>query len=65
MVVVALCLAEKGTGALQKIDAIRKEDYYLLFQNLKTSAIKLKLGHKLGLFHKENDQNHTSKVVTK
>ena len=54
-----------GTGALHKINGIRKENYVdILKQHLKTSVRKLKLGVKWA-FQMDNDPKHISKVVTK
>jgi hypothetical protein len=60
------CLAAGGSGALQKIDGITREenDVAILKQHLKTSVGKLKLGQKL-VFQMDNDTKHTSKVVAK
>ena len=58
--------AAGGTGALHKIDGIRrKENYFdILKQHLKTSVRKLKLGRKW-VFQKNHDPKHISKVVAK
>ena len=58
--------AAGGTGALNKIDGITREENYvdILKQHLKTSVRKLKLGCKWVL-QIDNDPNHTSKVVAK
>ena len=55
--------AAEGTGVLHKIYAIiRKEhDAEKLMQNLKTSARKLKFGHKW--VQMDNDPKHTVKLV--
>ena len=60
------CFAARGTGALHKIDGIMMEKNYvkILKQLLKTSARKLKLGHKW-IFQMDNDPKPTSKVVAK
>ena len=44
-----VCFAEGGTGALHKIDGIIREENYvdILKQHLKTSVRKLKLGRKV------------------
>uniref|UniRef100_A0AAZ3SMK8 Tc1-like transposase DDE domain-containing protein n=1 Tax=Oncorhynchus tshawytscha TaxID=74940 RepID=A0AAZ3SMK8_ONCTS len=54
------------TGALHKIDGIKREENYvdILKQHLKASGRKLKLGRKW-VFQMENDPKHTSKVVAK
>ena len=60
------CFAAGGTGALDKIDGImREENYvYILKQHLKTSVRNLKLSRKW-FFQMDNDLKHTSKVVAK
>ena len=60
------CFVAGGTGALHKIDDIMREenDVDILWQHLKTSVRKLKLGLKW-VFQMDNDPKHTSKVVAK
>ena len=61
-----VCFASGGTGALHKIDGISRQENYvdILKQQLKTSVWKLKLGRK-GVFQIDNDPKRTSKVVAK
>ena len=61
-----VCFAAGGTGALHKIDGfVRKENYVdILKQHLKTSVRKLKLGRKW-VFQMDNVPKQTSKVVAK
>ena len=60
------CFTAGGSGALHNIDDIMRMENYvaILKQHLKTSARKLKLGHKW-VFQMDNDPKHTSKVVAK
>ena len=60
------CFAAGGTGALHKIDGIKRKYNYvdILKQNFKTSVRKLKFGHKW-VFQIDNDPKHTSKVMAK
>uniref|UniRef100_A0AAZ3QW21 Transposase n=1 Tax=Oncorhynchus tshawytscha TaxID=74940 RepID=A0AAZ3QW21_ONCTS len=61
-----VCFAAEGTGAIHKLDGIMREenDMDILKQHLKTSVRKLKLGCKW-VFQIDNDTKHTSKVVAK
>lgn len=58
------CFAAGGTGPLHSIDGIMKKEHYveILKQHLKTSARKLKLGHKW-VFQTDHDPKHTAKLV--
>ena len=58
------CFAAGGTGAVHKIDGIKREenDVDILKQHLKTSVRKLKLGRKW-VFQMDNDPKHISKVL--
>ena len=57
------CFAASGTGALQKVNGIMKEDYLQILQeNLKSSVRRLGLGRSW-VFQQDNDPKHTSKVV--
>ena len=60
------CFATGGTGALQKLDGIMRENIFvdILKQHLKTSVRKLKLGRKW-VFQMDNDPKLISKVVAK
>jgi bacterioferritin (cytochrome b1) len=60
------CFTVGGTGALRKIDDIRRQENYvdILKQQLKMSVRKLKLVRKW-VFQMDNDHKHTSKVVAK
>ena len=60
------CFSAGGTGALRKIDGIRREEngVDILKQHLKKSVRKLKLGFKW-VFQMDNDPKHTSKILAK
>ena len=65
-IMLCVCLASGGTGALHKIDGIMRMETNvdILKQHLKTSVRKLKLGRK-SVFQMDNDPKLTSKVVAK